>query len=173
MARIAVFHFLALVAACTTSCRKEDPPQAASHPKDQPKDPGPATLHSEDRQEVPQINVFKFFQRLSKNNYWDKGKIIPLETGEAILSSLSAAKIWSAEVDPQYASAWGTHPYTPGYDAALEATKAGITTRYTICSGCDLFGVGSTMFVVPREKKEALINVLQSLSDRGRVKFWR
>lgn len=116
---------------------------------------------------------FRFYQRLSKNNDWDKGKSIPSATGLAIVKLLQGSEEWSSETHPQYAIAWGTHPYLPGYGAALDVIDSGIVTHYTFRTGGGLFDVNDKLWVIPPENKEALGALFATVSDKGREKFWR
>jgi hypothetical protein len=122
---------------------------------------------------VPENASFQFYQRLSKNNYWDKGKTVSKETGMEILRLLTGAKAWSSTEYPQYVAAWGTHPYLPGSGAALDVSAAGMTTHYTFRSGCGLFDAKSDLLVIPTENREKLIQIFRNLADHGRVAFWR
>jgi hypothetical protein len=156
------------------SCGQGAPPSPISLAPEQSQPVAQADLQENRCKPVlPEKPTFCLYQRLTKNNYWDSGKAISVEMGEALLDLLSGSQRWSPEDHPQYVSAWGTHPYTPGYGAILEVSSGGRATRYRFCSGCDLFDAGSSLWVVNRESKERLVALLRSLGDRNRVKFWR
>jgi hypothetical protein len=104
---------------------------------------------------------FRFYQRLSADNQWDTGRELSPETGWALLGQLQGARPWSPDEDPQFAVAWGTHPYLPGCGVCLEVLAPGKVRVYSILDGCDFFRVDDQICVVPPEKKALLVEMLR------------